>query len=421
MPAATIDARRTGTRAGLVLLLVAVVAGPARAAGGDLDPSFGRDGRVTTTFAGGASARALAIQPDGKIVAAGQSGGRFGLARYGGAGVLDPTFGGDGRVTTDFTAGDDWANSVAVQDDGRIVAVGHADYRRFAIARYDTDGTLDPTFAGDGTVTSNFAPGTDIANAVAIQSDGAIVVAGITRVGNGSGFAVARYLTDGTPDPSFGAGGEVTTQFRRTAGEASGVAIQSNGRIVAVGEAFAGEGFTLARYRPDGSLDPRFGGDGRVTTRFGGYGSARAIVLQPDGKLVVAGSAGDIFGPFALARYRTSGRLDPTFGSNGRLTFNMGGGEESADDVALQQDGRIVVSGWAGIPHEGGEGGIGGLAVARVRGSGVLDPSFGGDGKVRTHFNVGAALGQEVAIQPNGRIVADGWAGGRFVLARYHA
>jgi uncharacterized delta-60 repeat protein len=406
---------------GLALVVVLLISVPAHAADGDLDPSFGGDGRVNTRFADGASARAIAIQQDGMIVAAGQAGGRFGLARYDAAGVLDPGFGGDGRVTTDFTVGDDWANAVAVQTDGRIVAVGHADSRRFAVARYDTDGSLDETFGGDGTVTSNFAPGTDIANAVAIQPDGAIVVAGVTRVGLGSGFAVARYLTDGTLDPAFGVDGEVTTQFRRTAGDAFGVAIQENGRIVAAGEAFTGEGFTLARYLTDGSLDPRFGGNGRVTTRFAGGGTARAIALQPDGKIVAAGSGTDIFGPFAVARYRPSGALDPTFGGDGRVTVNLGGGEESADGVALQSDGKIVASGWTGIPHEQGDPGTGGIAVTRLRANGVLDPSFGGDGKVRTQFNIGIALGQSLVIQADGRIVADGWAGGRFVLARYRA
>jgi serralysin len=402
-------------------MLVVAFAGEAVATGGELDLTFGDGGKVATTFADGGAARGLALQTDGAIVAVGEAGEGFGLVRYDSSGVLDPTFGDGGRVTTDFTDGYlDWAEDVAVQSDGKIIAVGHADFNKFALARYNADGTPDETFGGDGKVTSNFHPGTDMANAVAIQADGKIVVAGITKVGPGSGFALARYDPDGTLDHSFGGDGKVTTQFFDVAGSARGVAIQANGKIVAVGEALAGDGFTLARYRTDGSLDPKFGGDGRVVTRFGQFGSggAEAVAIK-SGKIVVAGSAGDIFGPFAVARYTSKGKLDPTFGGDGRATVNIAGGEEAATGVAIQENGRIVAAGYAGIPHEFGDDGTGGFALARFRSNGTLDTSFGGDGKVRTHFDVGMALGKAVVIQADGKIVAAGWAGGYFVLARY--
>jgi uncharacterized delta-60 repeat protein len=404
-----------------VWALTAALAGIARAAGGDLDPSFDLDGKVKTSFAGGAAAWSVAIQPNGMIVAAGGASGKFGLARYQTDGSLDTTFGGNGKITTDITAGDDVARGVAVQADGKIVAVGGANSLRFAIARYNTDGTLDTTFGGDGTVLTNFSAKADIARGVAIQADGKIVAAGSASAGIGSAFALARYNTDGTLDPTFGGDGKVTTQFQDTVGTAYGVAVQANGRIVAVGEGTAGGGFAIARYREDGSLDPTFSGDGMKMTRFSGSfgGGARAVAVQPNGKIVAAGTGGDIFGPFALARYTHRGRLDTTFGEHGKVTANTGGGEESATGVAIQEDGKIVAAGYAGIPHEFGDPGTGGFRLVRLRGNGVLDMSFGGDGKVRTHFSGGLALALGVAIQQDGRIVAAGWAGGRFGLARY--
>ena len=402
----------------LVWLLTAALAGGARAAGGDLDPTFGLDGKVTTGFVGGATAWSVAIQPDRKIVAVGQAAATFGLARYHIDGSLDTTFNGTGKVTTDFTAGEDSARGVAIQADGKIVAVGHANFERFAIARYNTDGSPDATFSGDGKVITNFTAGSDTANGVAIQANGKIVVVGHAN----PHLAAARYNSDGTLDTTFGGDGKVTTTFPGFGGSvAYGVAIQSDGRIVAAGEATTGNGFALARFRGDGSLDPRFSGDGKVITQFadGFGGGARAVAVQLDGKIVAAGTAGDIFGPFALVRYTTRGQLDPTFGGDGKVTANMGRGEESATGVAIQANGKIVAAGYAGVPHEGGDAWNGFFALARFRTSGVLDSTFGGSGKVRTRFSVGLTLAMAVAIQANGKIVAAGWAGGRFGLARY--
>jgi uncharacterized delta-60 repeat protein len=402
----------------VVWVLTASLAGVAGADAGDLDPTFGLGGKVTTGFVGGAAAWSVAIQLDGKIVAAGGSAGKFGLARYDIDGSLDTTFNGSGKVTTDFSAGDDIARGVAVQADGKIVAVGQANFRRFAIARYKTDGTLDATFSDDGKVKTNFTPGGDIANGIAIQENGKIVAVGHA---NSRRFAIARYKADGTLDTTFGGDGKVTTRFAGFEAVANGVAVQSDGRIVAAGELPAGNGFALARYRADGSLDPRFSGDGKAITQFadGFGGGARAVAVQSNGKIVAAGTAGDIFGPFALVRYTDRGRLDTTFGGDGKITANMGDGEESATGVAIQANGKIVVAGYAGVPHEGGDPGMGFFALARFRTDGALDPTFGGDGKVRTRFAVGLTLAMSVAIQANGRIVAAGWAGNRFGLARY--
>jgi uncharacterized delta-60 repeat protein len=363
----------------------------------------------------------VAVQPDGKIVAAGQAGGQVAVTRYDSDGALDATFGGDGRVTFDFDGSAAEGRGVAVQPDGKIVVAGNTDFQRFAVARLNGDGTLDTTFSGDGLATTNFTSGWDGAYAVAIQDNHKIVAGGSASPGIGSAFALARYLPDGTLDATFGGDGKVKTRFGHLTGTAWDLAIQANGKIVAVGESSAGGGFALVRYLGSGSLDQRFSGDGKTITRFKLGGGARSVALQADGRIVVSGTGGDIFGPFAVARYTDRGRLDDTFGGDGRVTVNTGGGEESADGVALQANGRIVAVGYAGIPHEGGDTGKGGFRVVRLRANGVLDTSFGGDGKVRTLFPAGMALGVGVALQADGRIVAVGWAGNRFALARYVA
>jgi uncharacterized delta-60 repeat protein len=177
---------------GLILLLVPSVA---LAAAGDLDNTFGGDGRVVTAFAGDATGIAVAVQADGKIVVAGRVAQKFALTRYTTSGALDPTFGGDGRVVTGF-AGDAFASGVAIPTDGRIVAAGRltpfrGDGSKFALARYNTSGAPDPTFGGDGKVTTGFDPRGASANGVAIQADGKIVVAGTHFPRK---FALARYL-----------------------------------------------------------------------------------------------------------------------------------------------------------------------------------------------------------------------------------
>jgi uncharacterized delta-60 repeat protein len=215
-------------------------------------------------------------------------------------GALDPTFGTGGEVTTDF-GGSDSAEAVGIQSDGKIVTAGSTfsgGLQHFVLARYNADGNLDSSFGSGGKVTTDFG-GFDAASALVIQPDGRIVAAG-----RGSGdFALARYNADGSLDPTFGSGGKVTTDFGGS-DDAFGVALQADGKIVAAGQ--GGSDFGLARYNADGSLDPTFGSGSRVTTDLGGFEDAIAVALQNDGKIVITGqkfSGG--FQQFALARYTT--------------------------------------------------------------------------------------------------------------------
>src|SRR5215471_8409512 len=287
-----------------------------RAASGDLDSTFGTGGKVNLAFPGSNDAvRGTAIQSDGKIVVAGSDGNDFTLARYNTDGTLDTGFGSAGKVVTDFSGGADQAFAVAIDSSGKIVAAGSTTNTvsptgtDFALARYNATGTLDATFGGGGKVVTDFHGGNDQATALKIDSNGKLVVGG--RAFNpGSGpstpstsfdFALARYNADGTLDATFGTGGKTTTDFFGNADQVSAIGIASDGKIVAAGFATncnVGNDFGLARYDTNGALDSGFGTGGKVTTDFtGGDDRASAIAIQSDGKIVVAGSTNDSTSP----------------------------------------------------------------------------------------------------------------------------
>ncbi len=286
-------------------------------------------------------------------------------------GDLDLTFSGDGQQTTSFAgSGDDGATGVALQGNGKIVAVGHArggQGSRFALARYNHDGSLDTTFSGGGRQTTDFGGLASRANGVAF-TPGKIVAVGSAGTDNDADFALARYKPDGSLDRSFSGDGKKRTQFP-FGSEATGVAIQGNGKIVVVGAAGNGE-FALARYKPNGSLDTSFSGDGMQTTDFyETYSeSATGMALQGDGKIVAVGAAYDrYYGRLVLARYRLNGSLDTSFSGDGKsgIAFNIYGG--GATGVALQGDGKIVAV--------GGGGEVSDFALARFNPDGSLDTS----------------------------------------------
>ncbi|MFF7892429.1 hypothetical protein ACFZDI_11025 [Streptomyces sp. NPDC007907] len=341
----------------------------------------------------------------------------FAVARYNTDGSLDTTFGTGGTVITDF--GDDAAAfDVALQSDGKIIAVGRSGvntYHDFALARYNPDGSLDTTFGTGGTVTTNFEgdeqgdpwDGDDEANGVALQPDGKIVVVGGGAPGVGAEFALARYNTDGSLDTTFGTGGTVTSGF----GVAFGVALQPDGKIVAVGVFSSQGGFALARYNSDGSLDTTFGTDGKATADFGSGSILYGVALQTDGKIIAVGSGGPSDNRRSvLTRYNSDGSLDTTFGTGGTVTTDFGG-RDWTREVALQTDGKIIAVGTGGA--------IGNLdfALARYNSDGSLDATFGTGGKVTTDFG-GDSGASGVALQTDGKIIAVG-SNGDFALARY--
>jgi len=397
---------------------------------GSLDTSFSSDGLLTTSFGGIDEAYAVAVQADGKIVAAGNawngSNYDFALARYNSDGSLDTTFSGDGLLTTSFGSSDDYAYAMALQADGKIVTAGNvydgSNYD-FALARYNPDGSLDTTFSDDGLLTTDFGSGSDDgAHAVALQADGKIVVAGYASNGSNDDFALTRYNPDGSLDTTFSNDGLLTTNFGSGNDGADAVALQADGKIITAGYAYTGDDFTddfaLARYNPDGSLDTTFSGDGLLTTAVSSsYDFANAVALQADGKIVAAGYADNFGFNFALARYNPDGSLDTTFNDDGWLTTVFGGSYDVAYAVALQADGKIVAAGVAYTDSDFN------FALARYNPDGNLDTTFSDDGLLTTTFGSGNVGAYAVAVQADGKIVAAGYADtdntNGFALARY--
>lgn len=399
---------------------------------GDLDPSFDMDGKVTTAIGDSSFANAVAVQSDGRlIVVGGSSAGDtdFAIIRYNTDGSLDPTFGGgDGIVTTDFSSTLAVATSVAIQSDGKIVVAGYAVDPSpggdidFAVARYNTDGSADPSFNGGGSLLTDFGNGDDIAGGVAIQSNGMIVVAGTA---GGVDFGVARYQSNGILDPMFDTDGLVTTDFEGSFDGANAVIVQPGGNIVAAGFAAVGGELEMAlvRYDTNGALDTGFAGTGKVTVNFGLGNEEQAfgLAVQSDGKLVAAGYSQDLGGDsnFALARFNPNGTLDAGFDGDGQLTTNFVGSPEFARGVAVQTDGKIVAGGDAfdGIGFN--------IALARYNTDGSLDSGFGAGGLVTTDFAASDDQGFGVAIQGDGKIVVAGptfdGVSASFAVARYEA
>ncbi len=402
--------------------------------GGSLDPTFGSGGIVTTPIGSGDDrAEALVVQKDKKIVVAGTSFNGsdedFALVRYDPNGSLDPTFGTGGKVVTPIGSGDDRADALVVQSDGKLVAAGHSEgfgsNDDFALVRYNVNGSLDTSFATGGKVTTPIGSGSDQAYSLGLQKDGGIVAAGLSSNGSNDDFAVARYLPSGSPDPNFGTGGNVTTSIGSGDDQVRGLAIQKDAKIVVAGSSSNGSNndFALARYNPNGSLDTSFGGGGEVTTPIGtSHDDAYAIVLQSDGKLVVAGdSAGSPY-DFALARYTKNGSLDSAFGTGGTITTSIGSDDDHADALALQEKkGRVTALVAAGSTSGSSNEDF---ALARYKANGALDSTFTSrPGRLTMPIGFGDDRVNAVALQKNSKFAAAGstsnGANDDFVVASY--
>jgi uncharacterized delta-60 repeat protein len=405
------------------------VVGLAEGAPGTLDPSFGGSGVVTTFVStAGASVTALVLQPDGKIVAVGDSTPptfpvgyeQIALARYEPSGSPDPSFGSGGIVTTPIAGGDAYANAAVLQPDGKILVTGYQTTPPagsvFALVRYNPDGSLDTSFGSGGVVTTRLGGVNSEAFGVLLQADGKIVAGGEATNSTGVGSALVRYMPDGSLDGSFGSGGIVlSTQPGENGFNA--LALQPDGKILGVGQ-----DAPLTRYNTDGTLDTSFGGGGVAAAP---TPQASALALQSDGKIVVAGqSYNGSRKVFAFARANPDGSPDAGFGSGGAVTTQIGSGDAAASAVAVQPDGKIVGAGTS----QGGNGSTGQdlFTLARYNPDGSLDSTFGSGGIVTTltsSWMGGSAAA--AALQPDGKIdvagwaMPNGWVTAEFAVARY--
>jgi uncharacterized delta-60 repeat protein len=279
-------------------------------------------------------------------------------------GDLDTSFAGTGKTRAAFGLGNDEGKAVVVQPDGRVVVAGSSQNGTpiILVIRYNPDGSLDPSFGGDGIITTTIGVAA-ICNALAIQSDGKLVVAGSSRNGTTEDFAVVRYNTDGslddggpsdiTPGDFFGSGGKVLTAIGTGDDVGNAMALQPDGRVVVAGYSNNGanDDFAIVRYNTDGSLDTSFDGDGKVTTQIGaGDNVGNAVAIQANGRVVVAGASfnGTNF-DFAVVRYNTNGSLEATYGTGGKVLVDVSnGGDDTGFGIVLDSLGRAVVVGDAG-------------------------------------------------------------------------
>ncbi len=416
---------------------------PATTAGalpGDLDSSFGTAGAVTTNFgwSGYLSAgRALLRQPDGKLVIAGRgwnSDPCFALARYDADGSLDPSFGDNGRVLTvfgaeDFSSGyDAGVYGLVQQSDGKLVAAGRAENEYYgvdiALARYNTDGSLDHTFGSAGRVRMSFT-GYDYIAAIALQLDGKVVVAGYSMSDDGLDILLARFQSDGSLDPTFGIGGRSVFDLGG-ADHGHALVIQSDGKLVVAGvrDELSASSILLARYTTVGLLDASFGNGGVATTAIGAgtWSEAAALVQQSDGKFVAVGhTATSSRTDFAVLRFEADGSMDAGFGIGGIAITSLAD-SSAAYDVLQQPDGRLVAAGYASFG--GGANEVHDFAAVRYNPDGTLDVSFGAAGIATTDVVAPNDEAHALIQQPDGALVLGGVASTgqfsqAFALVRY--
>ena len=415
-----------------------------------LDQSFGISGKAVTFIAGGDSsddeAHSVAIQADGKLVVAGWSTDTsahtaFAVARFNSDGSLDNTFGTGGTVRVNIAGGDstkDMGFAVAIQRDGKIVVAGQSEdttggesYVSFALARFNQNGTLDNTFGTDGTVRAFINGGglIDEAYSIAILPDGRILVGGLSYktfsangllVPLGPAMGLARFNSDGSVDKTFGVNGsmEVPEIGVPLFDNAYSLALQSDGKIVCAGGSVVNQttgqiAFSVVRLDSNGTVDTSFGSFGIANASIAGGDSSEdfgySVVVQPDGKIVVAGLSDGSSSPvadvaMAVARFDSNGAADNSFGTGGTVRITINGGASvysSGYSVALQSDGKIVISGISG-----------GFAVARLNANGSMDNTFGANGTaVADSFSTDGDLtdfGWSVALQSDGKIVVAG-------------
>jgi uncharacterized delta-60 repeat protein len=408
---------------------------------GDLDLTFNGTGKAATNFGSGtAIARDVAVQPDGKIVIPGyyQETGVTAIAvtRYDSNGSLDTSFDGDGRVTTAITNNSLFVFAVAVQNDGKIVVAGTSSQSAYFVARYNVDGSPDLDFDVDGIAFTPFissTTGSGVKAALAIQTDGKIVVAGSGFFsGSGYDFCVARFNPNGSLDNSFDSDGVVNTSISPNWDYANAVAIQTDGKIVVAGQSRndtdGWDELSIVRYNTDGSLDTSFDGDGILTTAIGTVGArngsdaANSVAFQSDNQIVVAG----IFGQntnFAIVRYNANGSLDTTFDLDGKVTTTLGNNSnDQANSLAIQADGKIIAAGSSTSVTGNVD-----FAVVRYNSDGSLDDSFangnpsnvyGNGGKVLVDFSGANDVAYGAKIDSSGRLIATGSTGSMFGTVR---
>ena len=418
--------RKTVVLATIAIMVGSSFIGTARADAGDLDTSFDLDGIVITDFGYSTYAAAAAIQADGKTLVAGEgypnSSADFTLVRYNTDGKLDQSFGTGGKVTTDF-GGYDSCRAMAIRPDGRIILAGITNpgagfNYNIALARYKVDGSLDTSFGMGGMAVFDLLSQVSIFD-VELQSDGRIVVAGFITFDSSLpavDFFVARFTSSGSPDLSFGGGdGFESTDFFNPRDYAFSLVIQPDGKIVVAGgtnDEFGGSygylnfDYCMARYNADGSLDTSFGTGGRVVTESFGKGRPADLLLVANGKIVQA---------------VTSQTPQTSYADFALIRYNANGSVDTSFGTAgytkVDLEGTISLydQAYGAALQPDGKIVVGGSTnnsrdsgLARFNGNGSVDTSFGTNGVVVTDVDEFEYC-TDIAVQGDGRIVTSLW------------
>jgi uncharacterized delta-60 repeat protein len=399
---------------------------PAFAQDGTLDNSFGINGKAITNISGtGDMGRSVALQTGGKIILGGtttfNSRQYIALVRYLTNGTVDSSFGTNGRAVAGFDSiGLVNLSAIKVQQDDKIVATGYSTGgHKFALIRFNANGTVDSAFGINGRVVHGINDGIAVCSALNIQSDGKILAAGYA----GCDIAVCRYKTNGKLDSSFGLHG-IKIIDAGGCDKANAIAIQTDKKIVIAGNTSEGAlgHFLVVRININGKVDSTFGTNGKATTDIRQtYNEAFSCVIQADGKIVVGGLAKYFATAFGIARFNSNGIIDSAFGTFGKSELQFPGDKYSNNypyDVALQADGKIIFAGWIN------DRGTLEVAVARYKTNGILDSTFGINGTVTTG-NGNGYFGYTVAIQNDAKILVGGYAyyastGNDFAVTRYN-
>ncbi len=353
----------------------------------------------------------IELQEDGKIVQAGDASGNPCIIRFDTTGFLDHSFGQDGKVFASWDCGSNPAdNDIKVQPDGKIVLGTHyfnGSDVDFIVARYHSDGSSDVSFGNNGQVITPIGKFNDRCNAISLLTDGSILASGGTNITpDNSHFALVKYLPDGKIDSTFGYDGVAITHLGSGYNMAYSMAIQQDQKIVVAGEASDSiySNFALVRYNSDGSLDHEFGDGGIVRTALSPNDDvAKSVVIQPDGKIVVAGSSRSdpSNSDFAIVRYTENGSLDETFGVSGKVITDFG--NDYGFDIALQSNGAMILVG------SSTSGTLYDFATLRFDSSGTLDTAFGIDGLLISSFGPKDSEGISVCLKEDGEIIVAGY------------
>lgn len=322
-------------------------------------------------------------------------------------GTLDCDFDADGRVVTDFNNNHDAGRAVAVQTDQKIVVAGISDNganKDFALARYNIDGTLDNTFGEGGKVITDIN-NNDYSHTIAIQTDGKILVAGHSYPSDDYDVTIVRYNTDGSLDNSFGTDG-IATIVRSGEDQCRAMAVQTDGKIVIAGFLYnMNNDFSVYRFNDDGSPDVTFGSSGYVQTEVGDYDDfLRDVAIQPDGQIILAGycdNGTDV--DIALVRFTSTGELDGSFGENGIVIMPVGSSDDVAESIILQNDGKIIITGHM---NNGSDRDI---LITRFNTDGTLDNTFDSDGIVTIPVGDGNEYCEGSILQSDGKILVSGY------------